>query len=415
MGITHRDPYKLTYIQSRAEMNYTLVDEYAGMMLEGVEFDPLSGVIDEEGNIYIWDGAHRLEAARKVASPIIAVDTQVGTREQAEWLALSANTKHGLRRSRADKQRVIRNALLHPNGVSLSDRAIARHCGVDHKTVGAVRRELEASGEIPQMEARTVERNGQVYEQQVKAEPAYAPVWQLEQEVKQWLGNAADNVKINVLSEIKAKTTAGNNTMETLLTGDILSSPKRKGDVRQACNNVLAQMQEDQWWEERRRMINQQPCICGKKNLNPKYRNGNGIICTSCGRTWTSFHAYEAALARAQQAEAEAKPEQTAEPKPEPERKDPIMCPNCDQVIFPEQDTQADGSIRCDACRQKFAGYEDLVEKAQAAEQAKANQAKRAELTDRLTTLTRRIPDAWLEPYETWVEELEDEFQEAYE
>ena len=40
-------------------------------------------------------------------------------------------------------------ALSHPYGVNQSDRKIARHCGVDHKTVGKIRKELELSGEIP--------------------------------------------------------------------------------------------------------------------------------------------------------------------------------------------------------------------------------------------------------------------------
>jgi hypothetical protein len=70
--------------------------------------------------------------------------------------ALTANQKHGLRRSRDDKRRVVHTALLHPYGAKLSNRELARHCGVDHKTVGKIRQELELSGEIPQMQTRTV-------------------------------------------------------------------------------------------------------------------------------------------------------------------------------------------------------------------------------------------------------------------
>ena len=58
------------------------------------------------------------------------------------WLALTTNQKHGLRRSRADLQRIVRLALLHPNGADLSDREIARHCGVSDKTVGKIRSTL---------------------------------------------------------------------------------------------------------------------------------------------------------------------------------------------------------------------------------------------------------------------------------
>ena len=142
------DPKELVFIQSRAETNNDLVDEYANMMRDGVQFDAAQGVRDEVDQIFVYDGLHRGEAA-KLAGIRLLVETQSGTRQDAEWLALSANQKHGLRRSRKDRQRVVRNALLHPYGASLSDREIARHCGVDHKTVGKVRAELQTTAEIP--------------------------------------------------------------------------------------------------------------------------------------------------------------------------------------------------------------------------------------------------------------------------
>jgi len=35
-----------------------------------------------------------------------------------------------------------------------SDRKIAEHCGVDHKTVAKLRGKLESSGEVPQIDER---------------------------------------------------------------------------------------------------------------------------------------------------------------------------------------------------------------------------------------------------------------------
>ncbi|MBE7472308.1 MAG: hypothetical protein HS114_24505 [Anaerolineales bacterium] len=156
------EPTELVFIQSRAATNTDLVDEYAEMMQNGVEFDPVQGVQDENDQIYVYDGLHRGSAAKQVGAKLW-VEVQPGTQLDAEWLALTANQKHGLRRSREDVRRIVRLALLHPNGVSLSDREIARHCGVDHKTVGRMRTELEVCGEIPQIETRTVSRNGQTY------------------------------------------------------------------------------------------------------------------------------------------------------------------------------------------------------------------------------------------------------------
>ncbi|MCP4406853.1 MAG: hypothetical protein GY807_03675, partial [Gammaproteobacteria bacterium] len=140
-----------------------LVDEYAEMMQAGVEFDAAQGVRDENGQVYVWDGLHRGEAA-KIVGVLLPVDIRSGTKQDAEWLALTANQRHGLRRSRADKRRVVRLALKHPNGASLSNREIARHCGVNDKTVGKIRRELEVTAEIPQLDKRTVTKaDGRTY------------------------------------------------------------------------------------------------------------------------------------------------------------------------------------------------------------------------------------------------------------
>jgi hypothetical protein len=160
----HLDPHKLVFIQSRAMTHADLIDEYAEMMLAGIEFEAACGLRDEDGQVYIYDGLHRGEAAKAVGK-LMLVEVKPGTKLEAEWLALTANQKHGLRRSREDKRQVVNTALLHPYGAQLSNREIARHCGVDHKTVGKIRQELELSGDIPQIQSRTVTRAGVTYEQ----------------------------------------------------------------------------------------------------------------------------------------------------------------------------------------------------------------------------------------------------------
>ena len=164
---TECHPDELIFIQSRAEINLPIVEEYADMMANGTVFDPIEGIQDENGIIYIHDGYHRGEAAKRVGTTL-QVNLQPGSRTEAEWLALTANQKHGLRRTNKDKQRVVRQALLHPFGVNLSNSELARHCGVNDKTVAKIRREMETSSEIPKIDKRIVQRNGVTYKQNTR-------------------------------------------------------------------------------------------------------------------------------------------------------------------------------------------------------------------------------------------------------
>lgn len=157
------DPHRLIFIQSRATINYAIVDEYAKMMSDGTVFDPVEGIQDGESHIYVWDGYHRGEAAKQ-AGIRLRVRIRPGTQTDAEWLALSANQKHGQRRSMEDKQHIVRQALLHPYGLYMSDRALTRHCGVDRRLVVKVREEMEKSGEIPEETKRFIQRGQQTYE-----------------------------------------------------------------------------------------------------------------------------------------------------------------------------------------------------------------------------------------------------------
>jgi hypothetical protein len=154
--------------QIRLEINEDMVKEYAERMEAGILFPPLLVYFDEPNNRYILvDGFHRLAAHRRLhPNDAIQVKLELGTLDDARWASIGANQDHGIRRTNGDKRNAINTALKHPKGVNLSDRQIAEHAGVDHKTVSVVRRELEVSGEIPQIETRTVQRGNQIYQQQ---------------------------------------------------------------------------------------------------------------------------------------------------------------------------------------------------------------------------------------------------------
>ena len=143
--------------QIRVDWNEEAVKEYAELMERGIEFPPILVFFDDQNNQFILaDGFHRLEAHRQVKpNDQILAEQQLGDVEDAKWAAIIANQSHGIRRTSADKRNAIKQAFRHSKGCGKSDHSIANDIGVDHKTVGAVRRELELTGEIPQSDFRT--------------------------------------------------------------------------------------------------------------------------------------------------------------------------------------------------------------------------------------------------------------------
>jgi hypothetical protein len=151
-------------VQPRVRVDVELVKEYAAEMRAGAAFPPIDVVWDgQAGTYWVWDGFHRVMAARRIGRQWLMANVVPGTREDARWRALAANATHGLRRTNADKRRVVVLALKHPKGAGMSDRRIGQHCAVHHSTVSAIRKELEASGEIQEVGARAVTRGGSTY------------------------------------------------------------------------------------------------------------------------------------------------------------------------------------------------------------------------------------------------------------
>lgn len=139
--------------QPRASIDRALVDEYAEALGRGDVFPPIYVLLDGE-RYWLVDGFHRLAAHAKAGAKTINAIVNDGTRRDAEWQCLAANATHGKRRTRADKRRAIERALMDEEWRKKSDREIARHLHVDHKTVGKHREQLESGGEIPQVTER---------------------------------------------------------------------------------------------------------------------------------------------------------------------------------------------------------------------------------------------------------------------
>lgn len=145
-------------LQMRVKLDDDTVREYAARMVapktghvvdkEGVQFEPIELIESETGLLYLVDGWHRLEAARKRKIEKFQARIKPGDRKRALELSLIANARHGLRRTRSDKQRAIYSALTDDEWVKRSDGWIADMCGVSQPTVSRQRTQLIAQGII---------------------------------------------------------------------------------------------------------------------------------------------------------------------------------------------------------------------------------------------------------------------------
>lgn len=126
--------------QARVKLDEDTVAEYAEAVTNGDAFPPLLAYFDGT-HYWLADGFTRYEAFKRARLAVAEVKVRNGSLDEARWYALSANKTHGLRRSAADKRNAIGLALM--MRPEMSDRAIADHVGVDHKTVATVRKEID--------------------------------------------------------------------------------------------------------------------------------------------------------------------------------------------------------------------------------------------------------------------------------
>jgi len=131
--------------QARDGLDETTVAEYTAIYEEGGTLPPVS-VYQVDGELYVVDGFHRLEAADRAGVSFPRADTVgAGSMDDAIWFATGVNKTHGLRRSSADKRRAVWCAVTSEIGQAQSLRDIAAHVGVSHSLVREIRSAWEES------------------------------------------------------------------------------------------------------------------------------------------------------------------------------------------------------------------------------------------------------------------------------
>lgn len=140
--------------QPRAALDDYLIAEYAEGYRANADFPPI--VVFFDGATYwLVDGFHRRWAAIKAGLKTLPCIVHQGTLQDARWFSYAVNQTHGLRRSNADKEKAVQQALHHEKGAGMSDNAIAEYLGVSHPFVGKIRKQLEADSSLETVTSRT--------------------------------------------------------------------------------------------------------------------------------------------------------------------------------------------------------------------------------------------------------------------
>ena len=134
--------------QPRAEIDLSVVSEYADAMESGAAFPPVD-VFHDGVDYWLADGFHRFHAACRNGYPEIEATVHFGTLRDAIWFSLAANRNHGLRRKAGDARRSIERILMDEEWSRKSQVEIAKHVGVSQSTISRIQDQLMHMHKLP--------------------------------------------------------------------------------------------------------------------------------------------------------------------------------------------------------------------------------------------------------------------------
>jgi len=132
-------------IQPRTQLEEDVITEYYEKIDNGEIFPPVDVFYDGE-RYWLADGFHRYNAYKLLKRETIEAIVHDGGKNEALLHAAGSNATHGLRRTNADKNRVVELILKHPEFGNASDHQIAEWCRVSQPFVGKIRRKLGNEG-----------------------------------------------------------------------------------------------------------------------------------------------------------------------------------------------------------------------------------------------------------------------------
>lgn len=124
--------------QGRDVIDQEVVASYVEAMKAGDKFPPLQTVYDGTCH-WLVDGFHRYFAAMQLGLKEVGVEFQNGTQMDAQVLSFGVNATHGLRRTNADKRKIVKMALEHTLTKGMTNYELAKICMVSQPFVASMR------------------------------------------------------------------------------------------------------------------------------------------------------------------------------------------------------------------------------------------------------------------------------------
>lgn len=144
--------------QSRVAISEDTVMDYTEALLDGTQMFPVVVFFDGKQH-WLADGFHRYHAHNRAKLKEMDCEIKNGTKRDAKIFSWSANSKHGLRRSNADKRKIVIEALEDVELANEDARKIAKLCAVSHTQVMRIKKSLEIHKEVLKPNKKYVEED----------------------------------------------------------------------------------------------------------------------------------------------------------------------------------------------------------------------------------------------------------------
>lgn len=139
-------------VQTRKKLNPEAINDYAEVIKAGGTLDP-PVLFDDGKDFWLSAGHHRMAAYKMAGQTRMPCIVKHGSKWDAIAFGIKDDLAHkGERLSNADKRNAVEMVL--KEKPEMSDRAVAELCGVNDKTVGRYRTNLQSTAEIPQLANR---------------------------------------------------------------------------------------------------------------------------------------------------------------------------------------------------------------------------------------------------------------------